>query len=220
MDIRYINYQHKGEMMFEILADQNFTFASRLVNLNEAFNIWTGAWLGLGAVIIWIICLSSFSKSIILGSLLNTVYLFIGICLSMLIESTSYGTKMIFLIEDGPDLTFQLNTDVFIPESWIYEYNTYYINPEKIAPDVYYLKDQGAIKRVKDGTGYRTNKTMLRFFQGRVYSQDAAYAMHIKTSGKYLFSPYIFTPTSCIAIPLVCSIPAFFFVGSLKNIFE
>lgn len=205
--------------MFGIIADIDMSITPHIDNLSDVFNIWTGAWSGIGACIIWVLCLIPYSKGMILGSLMNTVYLFIGICIYWWIGSTSYGTKMMFLIENNPDGGYVINTDVYIPVDWIQKYN-YDVISEYHPPDVFYLTNLEGIERVKKGTGYQTNEDILRFFMGRVYYQDSAYAMHIKNSGCYLCSPKIFNPQSCIAIPLVCCIPFFIFWTGLKSAFN
>lgn len=201
--------------MLEILAEIDMSIAPHIQNLSEAINIWTGAWWGFGACIIWILCLIPFSKGVIFGSLTNCVYLAIGVCLYGWIASSSYGTKMLFLIESNPDGGYVINTDVYVPEDWVQKYN-YTIVSDNHPPDIFYLTSPEAIEQVKQGTGYQTNAKILRFFMGRVYSQDAAYAMHIKNSGCYLCSPEVFNPKSCVAIPLVCSIPFFLFYAGVK----
>jgi ABC-type transport system involved in multi-copper enzyme maturation permease subunit len=202
--------------MLGILAEFDMSIAPHIQNLSDAFNVWTGVWWGFGACLIWILCLIPYSKGVILGSLTNTVYLAIGVSIYLWIASSSYGTKMMFLIQNNPDGGYVLNTSVYVPENWIQKYN-YTIVSDHHPPDVFYLTNSEAIERVKQGTGYQTNEKILRFFMGRVYSQDSAYAMHIKNSGYYLCPPKIFNPKSCVAIPLVCSIPFYLFWAGFKS---
>lgn len=202
--------------MFEILASMDMSIAPHIENLSDVINIWTGVWWGFGACLIWILCLIPYSKGVILGSLTNCVYLAIGVCLYGWIGSSPYGTKMMFLIESKYDGGYVINTDVYVPECWIQKYN-YTIVSDNHPPDVFYLSDPEAIERLKKGTGYQTDAKILRFFIGGVYSQDSAYAMHIRNSGCYLCSPYIFNPKSCVAIPLVCSIPFYLFWAGFKS---
>lgn len=197
--------------MLEILADIDMSIAPFIDNPDDMITIWTGCLWGIGACLIWILCLIPFSKGILLGSLANTVYLVIGICLVLYVHDSPYGTKMMYLLESNPKGGYLVNQSVCIPEFWIQNYN-YRINSDYHPPDVFYLFDEAAIERLKDGTGYKTDEKILRFYMG-----EMGYAMNIKSSGKYLCSPHIFNPTSCIMIPGILSIPAFLFYAVTKS---
>jgi hypothetical protein len=197
--------------MFELLANVDMSIAPHIDNPEDMVTIWTGCMWGIGACVIWTLCLLPFSKGILLGSLANTVYLVIGICVVLYINDTSYGTKMMYLLESDPMGGYLINKSVCIPENWFEQYN-YTINSDNHPPDVFYLMDQDAIARLERGTGYRGAPEILRFYTG-----ETGYAMNIKASGKFLCSPHIFNPTSCIIIPLICSIPAFLFMGVARK---
>ncbi len=197
--------------MFEILAEMDMSIAPHIDNAQDMITIWTGCLWGIGACVIWILCLIPFSKGILLGSLANTVYLVIGICLVIFINDTSYGTKMMYLLESNPKGGYLVNNSVCVPVFWIQDYN-YTLNSANHPPDVFYLFDEAAIERLKDGTGYKTDEKIMRFYTG-----EKGYAMNIRSSGKYLCSPHIFNPTSCIMIPGILSIPAFLFYIVTKS---
>ena len=116
-----------------------------------------------------------------------------------------------YLLENNPEGGYLINKNVCIPEFWIQDYN-YILNSDNHPPDVFYLMDKDAIERLKDGTGYQTDRDILRFYTG-----EKGYAMNIKSSGKYLCSPHVFSPMSCIMIPGILSIPCILVLCSYKK---
>ena len=165
----------------------------------------TGVFLGVGAILIWLICLVNFKLGFWQGSLANSVWFVVGLSILIMTENCdSMQTRSYALVWKEDKVSYGFDDEVYLYPLTLpseeFSYAGYVIYEEKFEEEM----------SEKYGRKIELPKNFHRFGEEEndgILENELVYAMHDPLSEDYWISPWIFNPKSLVYIPLITGFP-------------